>query len=126
MRRLDIEEVLGHVPAPSVPEGMYLTEILFAVGPTRGDGPIYEEHLQAWEQRRGISLHPWQADILVDLSRAYLAEMHAARGWNALSPWPPGRNMWKYVRDQLNGPGMREALKDPLKEKHGNRKRRRD
>lgn len=124
MRRLDFEEVLGRVPAPVVVEGMYLVDILFKVGPVRGDGPIYEQDLQPWEQRRGIELQPWQADLLLGLSRDYLAEMHRARDWNALPPWPPARNMWKYVRDQLNGPGMREALKDPVKEKHGNRQRR--
>lgn len=123
MRRLDIEEVLDQVEAPHVPEGQYLLEILFKVGPIRGEGPVYEEHLQAWERRRGIELAPWQADLVLDLSQAYLVESHNARDYNALPPWPPARNMWKYVRDQLNGPGMRAALKDPVKDKkHGNRK----
>lgn len=122
MRRLDIEEVLGEVEAPRLSGGMHLIEVLFKVGPVRGDGPLYEEHLEAWERRRGIELEPWEADLVLDLSRAYLTEMHDARDWAALPPWPPARNMWKYVRDQLNGPGMRAALKEPLKEKHGNRK----
>lgn len=122
MRRLDIEEVLGRVPAPAVPEGQYLIDILFAVGPIRNEGPIHEEHLQPWEARRGIELHPWQADLLLEMSRAYLAEMHRAREWNALPPWPPARNMWKYVRDQINGPGMKAALKEKVKGTHGNRK----
>lgn len=125
MRRLDIEEVLGRVEAPDVREGAYLIDILFKVGPIRGEGPIYEEHLQAWEARRGIELTPWQADLLMGLSQDYLTASHAARDWSALPAWPPARKMWKYVRDQLNGPGMRAALKEPVKEKsHGNRKRR--
>lgn len=122
MRRKDIEEVLGEVEAPHVPEGLYLIEILFKVGPTRGDGPLYEEHLQPWEQRRGIQLEPWQADLLLELSQKYLVESHDARDWNALPPWPPAVKMWKYVRDQLNGPGLKASLKDPVKEKHGPRK----
>jgi hypothetical protein len=124
-RRLDFLEVLERIPSPDVPEGMYLADILFAIGPTRGDGPLYEEHLQPWETRRGIELDPWQADIILELSRAYLSESHAAREYNALSPWPPARNMWKYVRDQLNGAGLRAALQDSVKgQDHGNRKRR--
>jgi hypothetical protein len=118
-------EVLGRVPSPPLPECMYLVDILFAVGPTRGDGPLYEEHLQAWETRRGIELDPWQADVILEMSRAYLAESYAAREYNSLPPWPPARNMWKYVRDQLNGAGLRESLKDDIKgHGHGNRKRR--
>mgnify|MGYP006895663923 CR=1 FL=1 len=124
MRRKDIEEVLGRIEAPAVKGGEYLLDILFKVGPVRGEGPLYEEHLEAWERRRGIELHPWQADVLLEASQAYLSEMHAARDYNALPPWPPAVKMWKYVRDQLNGPGMRAALADPVKEKHGNRKRR--
>lgn len=125
MRRLDIEEVLGAIEAPKVPEGMYLLDVLFKVGPVRGDGPLYEEHLEPWERRRGIKLEPWQADLLLDLSRAYLTAMHDAREPNALPEWPPAVKMWKYVRDQLDTPGMKAALKDPVKDKtHGNRKRR--
>lgn len=124
MRRLDIEEVLGTVEAPYVPGGQYLLDILFSVGPTRGEVPLYEENLQAWEQRRGICLAPWQADLILEMSRAYLVESHNAREWNALPPWPPARNMWKYVRDQLNGPGLKRALGEPLKEQHGDRQRR--
>lgn len=125
MRRLDIEEVLGDIEAPDISGGQYLIEVLFTVGPVRGEGPLYEEHLQAWERRRGVELAPWEADLVLDLSRSYLTEMHAAREWNALPAWPPARKMWKYVRDQLNGAGMKAALKDPVKEKpHGNRKRR--
>lgn len=123
MRRYDIEEVLGEVEAPRIPEGLYLTEILFKVGPVRGDGPLYEEHLQAWERRRGVELEPWEADLVLDLSRAYLTESHAAREWNALPCWPPAVKMWKYVRDQLNGAGLKAALADSVKgQKHGPRK----
>lgn len=122
MRRLDIEEVLGRVEAPSVPEGQYLIEVLFKVGPVRGEGPVYEENLQAWEARRGIELQPWQADLILEMSQAYLSEMHAAREPNAVAPWPPARNAWKHVRDQLDAAGLKAALKEPLKGQHGNRK----
>lgn len=123
MRRKDIEEVLGEIEAPRISGGEYLIETLFAVGPVRAEGPLYEEHLQAWERRRGIELAPWEADLLLDLSRAYLTEMHDAREWATLPPWPPAVKMWKYVRDQLGTPGMKAALKDTVKAKHhGNRK----
>lgn len=122
MRRKDVEEVLGSVEAPEVKGGNYLLDIFFKVGPIRGDGPLYEEHLEAWERRRGIELRPWQADLLMEMSQAYLAASHDARDYNALPPWPPAVKMWKYVRDQLNGPGLKAALKDSVKGQNGNRK----
>lgn len=110
MRRLDIEEVLGYVPAPDIEFGQYLVDILFQVGPTKADGPLEEAALEPWERRRGIELQPWQADAILAMSRAYLSEMHAAGHWNAFPPWPPAVRMWKYVRDQKNAPGFKAGL----------------
>lgn len=128
MRRLDIEDILGYVPAPDVELGQYLIEILFQVGPTKGEMPLCEGDLEPWERRRGIELAPWQADLLVDLSRAYMAESHAARDWGAIPAWPKARNMWKYVCDQKNGAGLRASLKENIKEqpRDGSGKRRRN
>jgi hypothetical protein len=126
MRRVEIEDVLGELEMPEVPGGEYLLAILWKVGPVKSEAPLTEQDLWYWEERRGIKLEPWQADTIVEMSRAYLAEMYSARNWNAIPPWPPARNMWKYVRDQRNTASLRAAMDDQVKEQgpHGNRKRR--
>lgn len=116
MRRLEIEEVLGYVPAPDMGTGKFLVDILFQIGPTRAEGPLEESALEPWERRRGIELEPWQADAILAMSRAYLTESHTAGHWNAFPPWQPAVKMWKYVRDQRNGP----RPQDPVKEKPRN------
>lgn len=107
MRRLDIEDVLGEVPAPEIEDGQDLINILFQVGPTKGEMPLCEGDLEPWERRRGIELAPWQADLVVDLSRAYMVESHSARDWGAIPAWPKARNMWKYVCDEKNAAALR-------------------
>lgn len=89
---------------PEVEGVDHLASILFRVGPVRKEEPITEQDLESWERRRGIELAPWQADLLVDASRAYLSEMHAARKISAAPPWPPAIKMWKYVTDHINAP----------------------
>lgn len=125
-RREDIERVLGYLPLPPLNAGQYLVDVLFRVGPVDKEAPINEAALEVWERRRGIALSPWEADTLVDMSRAYLAEMYAARQWAAMPPYPPAVKMWKYVRDQLGGAGLRETLNDSIKDAHGTGKRHRN
>ena len=74
--------------------------MLFQVGPFRGELPLCEADLEPWERRREIELLPWQAELVVSLSKAYMAEMHEAKELSALCPWPKGRKMWKYVMDK--------------------------
>lgn len=124
MRRVDVEEQLGRIPTPDVETGMHLVEILFQIGPIRGELPLCEFDLESWERRRGIELSPWQAELIVELSKAYLTEMHAARSWSALCPWPKGRNMWKLVQDRKHAKkAQEEAAKPQTKEPHGSRQR---
>lgn len=106
-----MEEVLGFVPAPDVGTGKYLVDILFQVGPTKAEGPLEESALEPWERRRGIELQPWQADAILSMSRAYLAESHNAAHWNAFPPWQPAVKMWKYVRDQRHAPAKQTEEK---------------
>lgn len=125
MRRKDIEEILGEVPAPEVKDGQYLIDILFQLGPFRGDLPLSEADLEPWERRREIELLPWQAELIVDMSKAYLGEMHSSREWSALCPWPKGRKMWKYVMDKKHERSTAEK-RDKEKEPHGTGKRHRN
>lgn len=123
MRRLDVEDVLGHVPMPDIEAGMYLIDLLFKVGPVRGEMPLVESDLEPWERRRGVELAPWQADTVLDMSQAYLRQMHVAREPSALSPWPKARNMWKYVCDKKHEQKQAEQKE---KEPHGSHKRHRN
>lgn len=100
MRRLDIEEILGSIPMPEV-DGVHLVEILFKVGPVKAETSISEADLEPYERRRGIELAPWQADLLVRMSQAYLSEMHAAQKHDAPPPWPEAVKMWQYVRNSV-------------------------
>lgn len=123
MRRLDIDEVLGSIPTPEV-EGHHLIEILFKVGPAKADAPISEADLEPYERRRGIELAPWQAELLVEMSRAYLSESHAAQKIDAKPPWPEAEKMWQYVRNAAAERGW-----DKVREKepsNGSRKRHRN
>jgi hypothetical protein len=109
---------------PEVHAGMYLVDILFKVGPVKHESALVESDLEPYERRRGIYLKPWQADLILDLSKAYFGEMHASKARDALCPWEMGRKIWKYVNDQRNAPALHAALEQPVKEKpRGTRKR---
>lgn len=102
---------------------MYLIDLLFKVGPIRGEMPLVDENLEPWERRRGLKLSPWQADLVLDMSKAYMSEMHMAKDISALCPWPKARNMWKYVMDEKHKKTQAESKE---KEPHGTRKRHRN
>lgn len=118
--------MLGSVEYPDIEDGLYLVDILFRVGPVRSEAPLVEGDLEPYERRRGIELAPWQADLLLDLSKAYFSEMRAATKPEAPAPWPPARKAWKYVMDRRHGAKLDEALDEPIKENNGSRKRHRN
>lgn len=122
---MDIEDILDDVPMPDLTAGEYLLDILFYIGPVRGELPLSEDDFDSWERRRGIELEPWEAEQLVQLSRAYMSEMQSARSISALAPWPKAQKMWKYVMDQKHAKEQAER-KDKEQEPNGNRKRHRN
>lgn len=89
--------MLGYVPDPPIDGGQHLVQLLFQLGPAKGEMWLTELDLEGWERRRGIELEPWQAELIVEMSQAYLGEMHAARSFSALCPWPKARNAWGHV-----------------------------
>lgn len=109
---------------PDLTAGEYLLDILFYLGPIRGELPLCENDFDSWERRRGIELEPWEAEQLVQLSKAYMSEINDARSTSALAPWPKARKMWKYVMDQKHA--KEQARKDKEQEPDGNRKRHRN
>lgn len=95
-----MEEFLERVPVPEVDAGKYLADILFTVGPVKGESYLCEGDLEPWERRRGVELAPWQAELIVDLSKAFLMEMHRAKESSAICPWPLGQNAWRMAQDR--------------------------
>lgn len=67
------------------------------MGETAIDGP----QLVAWERLLGIEWQPWQAELLVRLSREYLGEMHRATKRDAMPPWEKFERPWRWVQKQL-------------------------
>lgn len=108
---------------PELEAGLYLVDVLFKVGPIRGEMPLLEADLEPWERRRGVELTPWQADMVLDMSKTYMSQMHAAREVSALSPWPKAHRMWKYVMDKKHEQKQAEQKE---KEPDGTRKRHRN
>lgn len=66
---------------------------LFEIGPTMpgaaGPVSISNQELVAWQALSGVSLKPWEAKFLRQLSREYVAELHRAEKADALAPWEP-------------------------------------
>lgn len=111
------------MPEPEIEGFDYLLEILFSIGPFRGELPLEEANFEAWERRRGIELEPWEAETVIELSKAYMSEMYAAKELSALCPWERGQSIWKYVMDQKHKKAEAERKQ---KEPDGNRKRHRN
>lgn len=82
---------------PEIEAGMYLIDILFKIGPIRGEMPLVEADLEPWERRRGIALTPWQADLVLDMSKAYMSEMYPSKSLVAPCPWGVADNLWMHV-----------------------------
>jgi hypothetical protein len=102
---------------------------LFKLGPARSERPLDDLDIEAWERRRDIQLDPWQADILIDMSKVYLSEMHAVREYSALPSWKPAVGMWRYVQEKKVIQAQEtasevERIAKEMKEANGNRKRR--
>jgi hypothetical protein len=81
-----------HLPECSTP---FLVERLLEIGPVlagpMGSAAFSWRDLQAWQECTGIQLPPWQARMLVDLSREYAAFIQTAEKQDCPPPWsePP-------------------------------------
>jgi hypothetical protein len=76
---------------PPVEWGRYLVEYLFEFGPTMaagmGSAPLAPSEIEAAQRLLGIQLQPWEARLLLRLSREYLEESHRATQYNCAPPW---------------------------------------
>jgi hypothetical protein len=76
---------------PSLEWGRYLVEYLFEFGPTvpagMGSAPLPPSEIEAAQRVLGIQLQPWEARLLLRLSREYLQESHRATEQHCAPPW---------------------------------------
>tara|TARA_R110002072_G_scaffold38314_4_gene110916 strand:+ start:18670 stop:19011 length:342 start_codon:yes stop_codon:yes gene_type:complete len=71
---------------PSNPAN-YLTDWLFEIGPTIGEGLVGYQDMAAWQRISGVELMPWEARTLRRLSAEYSAERYRARKANCPPPY---------------------------------------
>ena len=83
---------------PPLASGHHMIEYLFKIGPVKGETALDGQELVAWERLLGIEWTPWQAELLVRLSRAYLGEMHRATKRDAKPPWEAFAAPWRWVQ----------------------------
>lgn len=80
---------------PDMPqvEATHLLDYLFEVGPTMAAGmgaaPVTFGELDAWCNRVGIDLSPWESRALRQLSRNYVDESYKAEKRDCPPPWTP-------------------------------------
>lgn len=77
---------------PPLLGGAYLVEILFEVGPAKpigmgGSVAIDEVDLAAWMANQCVTLTPWEAKAVRQLSREYAAMLAEAAEPNTPPPW---------------------------------------
>lgn len=88
--RKDLEDDEYEPDMPPL-DAEYLSAYLFEIGPTMSaggyPGPITNGELDAWCNRIGIDLQPWESRFLCRLSREYVAESHRAEKADCPAPW---------------------------------------
>lgn len=83
---------MGSASLPPVHAGHYLIAILFDVGPVKPmpmSAPVAIEEIDlfAYQANRAMSLTPWEAGIIRELSREYAAMLSQASAANCPAPY---------------------------------------
>jgi hypothetical protein len=90
-RREELKESAIEPDLPPLEWGQYLVGYLFEFGPTvaagMGSGPLMPSELESAQRLLGIQFQPWEARLLLRLSREYLEESHRATEENCAPPW---------------------------------------
>lgn len=76
----------------------YLVDYLFELGPVKNESAIEPGDMPGWEHVLGVEFQPWEMRVLLQLSRAYFAEMHEAKDWHREPPYRGVANQWRKVR----------------------------
>lgn len=92
---------------PPLLGGAYLIEILFEVGPAKplgmgGNVSIDEVDLAAWMANQCVTLTPWEAKTIRQLSREYAAMLSEAIEPNAPPPWVDPEIMTAERREKIS------------------------
>jgi hypothetical protein len=79
-----VAKLEGELAGPDLPDGCeYLIGWLYDVGPAlpgaMGFVPLTYSELRAWSELQQISISPWEAGTLRELSAAYCAVISATR-----------------------------------------------
>lgn len=85
MKRDKIVPQMPPNPAPHIIERLVEIGLTEAAG--MGSGPITWQSIDAWCNRAGIDLPPWESRLLRSLSVAYVAEGRKAESENCPAPW---------------------------------------
>jgi hypothetical protein len=76
---------------PEVTGGEYIVGFLYEVGPAASGGmgmiPVDHREIESFQNNTGVELDAWQARMLRQLSREYVAEAHRATSRTAMPPW---------------------------------------
>jgi hypothetical protein len=86
---------------PPAEWGAELLDYFWEIGPVKKDGPIEAPDLVAWERILGIEWQPYESRLLIKLSKAYMAESHAASSPTAKCPWPEFESRWRWAQNQI-------------------------
>lgn len=90
---------------PPVWHGQHLLGYLHECGPVMGTGmgaiPLTFGELQAWQERTGLDLQPWEVLTLRRLSKDYASESVRAANPAAKPPWTPPVVDRAHVNQQL-------------------------
>lgn len=86
LKDVDIEPAM-----PPIEWGQYIVDYLFELGPTvpagMGSGPLPPSEIEAAQRLLGIQFRPWEARLLLRLSREYLQESYRATDEKCSPPW---------------------------------------
>lgn len=85
----------------------YLRDYLFEVGPFMQGGmapaPLTFQEMDAWVERTGREIEPWESILLRRMSQAYLDELQAATSPDRPPPWmaDPGAKVRETAGDKV-------------------------
>ena len=84
------QNVNGDIPLPDLMGGDYLFQDFWAVGPTvrasSGDRALGDAELYYYAKTRGFIAEPWEFEVLIAMSRAFIDGQNLGANEFALSP----------------------------------------
>lgn len=85
LKRKKIDPPMPPNPAPHLLGHLIEMGLTEAAG--MGSVPLSWREIAAWQENTCVQLEPWEARLIRNLSKAYLAEGHRAESENCPPPW---------------------------------------